>query len=450
MSLTPVQVAAPGTQRAQRYSALVALVTLTVFFNLAFPKAGFYVKGVPFTLGYGLLAVSAVAALLSVRRGIVRLGRPVLIASGLLLAFGVFSGVSVLLVGRATGVVDVITFFVSALLVPLLALVVGSAFVQAVPLRAQFRVLLVSAIVVSVFGLLSFAAINLTRHNVGIPFITVTGPHLDAIFLKNNDRGGLMKMVSTYNNGNILGVNLLLWLPLLVGLAGSWRPLWLLRPLLLFTLSRTVWIGWLVFEGLAPFLRQRFKPAVIAAALSVLVAAAGCVLITRAFSGNASGFLFDPTLGQRAGQVTSLIPAVKVAPAVTSKAPGAASAQVNPAGATASGSAKAAPVRSSVLWPRAFSGIREIVYASILRNFGLVGLLLFIFAWAYPLVAASGGPLTSWARLGLGLYLLLMLSDGAFALVPTQFVYWFAAAMALTPSSSRPQPTARAGVLNAR
>jgi hypothetical protein len=87
------------------------------------------------------------------------------------------------------------------------------------------------------------------------------------------------------------------------------------------------------------------------------------------------------------------------------------------------------------------------VYVSVLDIFGLVGLVAFILAMTGPLLLYATGTLphaaTPYKRalaLGLVLYLLVAMSDGALLFIPVMAIYWFVASLLLSPACAVEAP----------
>ena len=92
------------------------------------------------------------------------------------------------------------------------------------------------------------------------------------------------------------------------------------------------------------------------------------------------------------------------------------------------------------VWPsQPFSGTVEIVYASMLTNFGVVGLGLFFLTWAWPALIPPVNFEGRLVQMGLFAYLLAMGADGAFIYVPTQATYWFLVAFAFNRFRGKPE-----------
>ena len=86
----------------------------------------------------------------------------------------------------------------------------------------------------------------------------------------------------------------------------------------------------------------------------------------------------------------------------------------------------------SIISVKEFVNIKEIVYLSILEQFGIYTLLVFIILFLYPiavgfLVDARAQIMEKEAKailIGLILYPLLCIADGAIQLIPVMFIYW--------------------------
>ncbi len=79
-----------------------------------------------------------------------------------------------------------------------------------------------------------------------------------------------------------------------------------------------------------------------------------------------------------------------------------------------------------------FDGIYEVIYLGVLRSFGILGLIAFLFGMLFPLllykVEKGKGQAPIWQSsvvLGLILYLITACADGALLLIPVMCFYWF-------------------------
>jgi len=103
--------------------------------------------------------------------------------------------------------------------------------------------------VVALYGLALFLYFSLTGKIFEIPYLTINGSEGEVLLnKKNNIRGDYMKLVATYNNGNVYGIATLILYPLYRLLEDRQWRVWILRIALVLTLSRTVWFGLFVAD----------------------------------------------------------------------------------------------------------------------------------------------------------------------------------------------------------
>jgi hypothetical protein len=216
----------------------------------------------------------------------------------------------------------------------------------------------------------------------------------------------VFKLISTYNNGNIYGICMLMLLPLYAWLEKSTLRQGIVKVSLVLTLSRTVWVGMILYEVLQRVYVKRVSARALAyLAVGLAVVAAG-VAYALTLIGQDVSFLFDRKLGGRLGQLGAF----------------------ETAGLLAS-----AP----------FESISEIVYLSVMESFGVLGLAAFVTAMAAPLGLqalgatpfANSGYKRSLAA-GLAVYLVVAMSDGAILLIPVMAIYWFVVTLLVSDNAS--------------
>ena len=102
----------------------------------------------------------------------------------------------------------------------------------------------------ALWGIFNFFWHPFTGHFVEVPYLTVNAAITASLeYTKHIARGRYLKLISTYNNGNLYGVCTLMLLPLYNHFEKKrWRR-WVLKIALLLTLSRGVWVG-IVLEQL--------------------------------------------------------------------------------------------------------------------------------------------------------------------------------------------------------
>ena len=401
----------------------LAVFFLTVFI-IYFPKGGLKVGSIPVTWGY--LAIFTIS-LISLPRFILNIGnfsfspvRWVTIIS--LLPFQSLVILSFLL----NGVENLgfgISLFVSVIFFPFAFIVLFSKYMDEMNFEYLFVMLRRGVIFIAIFGIFLFFYKFYTGSFLEIPFLTVNYDDLGELEEKNIDRGGIFKLISTYNNGNIYGVCVLMLLPLYEFLEKSKLKKIIVKTSLILTLSRTVWLGLIIYElmkmifiseislpkrllFIPRFLNKMkiMKKDAFAISFSVLgvVIFVSAIFYMTIVIGRNSSFLFDKSLGGRADQLVS--------------------------------------IDKIVLFPeKKFAQVAEIVYVSILDSFGLLGLLTFLLAMFTPVIfglmrhVPHGASLYKKSVLyGLILYLILAFSDGAFLYIPVLAIYWFLLALLLS------------------
>ncbi|MEX2583392.1 MAG: hypothetical protein WD766_08960 [Gemmatimonadota bacterium] len=392
----------PVEPRSFERGAIVLLVT----FLLIFPKGGIKVAEVPITWGYLLLGIASLSiplALLSRSRARVRKESLTVVAGLIPFQMVVWLG---LLFNGVTGMGFAISLLVSFFFVPLAFLLALGPSLDRLNLGLLYRLIRGGILFIAAYGIFLFFYRLGTGSFIEIPYLTVNAGDFGDMDEKFIDRGGIFKLISTYNNGNIYGVSLLLLLPLYSWLERRTWPKLIVKLSLLLTLSRTVWVGLLVYEVVQRIYVRRISVKDVALLLVSLVLLVAGVLAALTLMGAETSFLFDPNLGGRIGQLEVLR---------------------NP----------------SILPSISFEHVLEMVYLSMLENFGLVGLLSYVLAMTMPLWLLFLGAVpfaeTEYKRgLGAGLivYLFVSLSDGALLFIPVMAFYWFIVALLVSPNPS--------------
>ncbi len=367
------------------------LALLTLIFMVGFPKAGIYIDAIPITIGYVLLGLMAGAELLYLSTN--RIGRiqPSYLWLGLfILSLGLVETFSFNVYGSIS-LGALVSIVVSTLIIPIVAILGTRWMIRLLGIEGVLRALRWALVPVFVYGIISFVAYNTTGKVVGVPFLTTTGNDLSLIATRHNMRGPIIKMFSTYNNGNILGINLLLWGPLAamssVSLAASYRSLCVL------TLSRSVWVGLLVLEFVTAIVNQSILK-LFRAMLGVFLLLAIGIFASWMIGRDPIKFLLDSNLG---GRVTNLQEDLEV------------------------------------ISTQRIGWRSESLYASIYLGFGPLGLFLVLAIWSLPIIVGGREPVQQTARIVMFVYMMVAAAEGAFTLVPTQAIYWFIATIALCP-----------------
>lgn len=380
-----------------KYSRLKhSFIALLTLFLLFFPKGGIKVLEIPVTWGYFFLFLIALGCFLIKR---LFFDKRTLFCLLALIPFQATSLVTILINGEMH-LGYFFSYLIHFFILPILFFLIFPCYIDKSAIDVLFKWIRDGVYFIAIYGLFLFVYKAVTGSFVEIPFLTVNYHDINELeYGKCIDRGGVFKLISTYNNGNLYGVCVLMLLPLYNTLEVSvWRK-WIVKSSLILTLSRTIWIGLVVYEVLIYFIghtgsiRKFIK---MSGALLMLVV--GLFILMQVFPFS-SEFLLDRFLGNRIGQLEVL---------------------------------------NHVEWisTQAFDGIYEIIYLGVLRSFGAVGLITFLFAMAFPLmlfrIERGRNYNPEWQgslAAGLILYCIVACADGALLLIPVMCFYWFLASM---------------------
>ena len=364
-------------------------------FLLVFPKGGFKIGEAPVTWGYILLAIVSVALM---ARNDFRIHPPRINALLLLLPFQAIFCLSLALHGIASASMG-IAFFVNFFLLPIIFFCLLSNQIEKMDLSYFFKLIKNGILFVSCFGIFLFLYRMITGKLIEIPFITVNYHDMGMVEFKCNDRGFIFKLISTYNNGNLYGICLLMFLSLYSYLEKRAWPRNLLKLSLLLTFSRTVWLG-LIFNQILHqcFVVKHTLRTILKFCISGAIIIVFCLSVILSLDIPAY-FFMDKNLGGRIHQLNVL--------------------------------------QSVGFFPeRPFEIFGEIVYLSVLEQFGLFGLLSYLLAMTGPIFMAfiyrnRMNTLRKSLVCGLWTYLFISASDGAILLIPVLVFYWFCASLSL-------------------
>lgn len=286
-----------GTHASALYWAYVVLV----IFNIGSPKAGIEVYGFPLTFGYILLAAAAPVGLIAL------ISRPTLQAA----AIGNF--IAYLVVGLIT-IYKTLVFGapISAVLIGL-ALFIALPMIMLIGLCAHLEYLSERQIggilkwcmrFVIAWGIMNFVLYMLFQHIVEIKYVTINAGEVSSVFNKNNRRGSLMKLISTYNNGNIFGVCMIMLAPVYIYFEKSRAWVVAFLAAIVLSLSRTTWFGLIAVGGLMVITGQiRVARGYFWIAVAASIALA---IVMAAAIGWSSNSILDTNLGGRLSQWTGL------------------------------------------------------------------------------------------------------------------------------------------------
>ncbi|WP_160566506.1 MULTISPECIES: hypothetical protein [unclassified Apibacter] len=358
-------------------------IILIIIFLIIFPKGGFKFGDIPITWGYVLLIISIPLCILGKIRFINKNRYYVFI---LTLPFIIYSFIILILRMEKIDLAYTLSFCLSILILPFVFLILYDNILDSDMFNKTFpRIFFWGIRIVIIFGLLLFFCKLCYGINIEIPYLTVNID--DNMEDKNNNRSGISKLYSTYNNGNLYGICMIILAPLFFKYEKNniYRCLFFIS--LFLTLSRTIWIGIIIYFIIYIFKNFIKGKNILIILLIVISLIIGFPYLLR-FMNKDISFIMDSNLGGRRYQLNFLKDA-------------------------------------SLFGHGSFKGIVEIVYLSIIDIFGVIGLLLFILYLASPIIVYKIKKNNSNLYWGLILYSILCLSDGAILLIPVMSFYWF-------------------------
>jgi hypothetical protein len=381
-------------------SLSLGLAFVVVMFLVAFPKGGFKVGGAPITWGYLLLmGVAPLVLLVYGLGGHLRFSRVRLLAVFAGLPLAALTMLGMINEGPEFSPI-VVGYLLSSFVLPFLLTFALGPFIDQSPNIPRLLGFLRSCIfAVAVYGIVLFVYFALTGATFEVPYLTVNGSDVETLTKKHNMRGEYLKLVATYNNGNIYGVSTLILFPLYLQLEKrTWRIM-VVRFALILTLSRTVWIGLLLAEILNAVVVKRANLASVILLFARLLVVGAGLFIALQLMDRSVQWMADPNLGGREHQLRALDN------------------------------------------PELVSGGRitvfaEMTYMYVLGQLGLAGLLAFLLLLATPLLAFfMRPPPDSIARAcicGCAVYWVCAFFDGAYIYIPVMAFYWLATSLALS------------------
>ena len=378
---------------------------LLVTFLVLFPKGGIRIANIPITWGYVLLALAFVPLLLA-RLLVLPMGQsvPGLLAAATLVPFQLL----VVYTYLQNGIENfgyAVALEIAFLFLPVVFLLVFPSFLRAVSLAKFCRHFCFCILAAALWGIFLFFYHPILGKYIEIPLLTVNlGDYGQLETLKHIDRGGYLKLISTYNNGNVYGVATLILLPLYLKLEPALWKRNTVRIALVLTLSRSVWLGMIVEQMLSvaghlPHLLGHFPRIRPGRALrqTVTLGATAILVFTGTFffSNSAANIFLDRSLAGRTGELSSF-------------------------------------ADPTFLPSRALTAFDEVLYASALSHFGILGFLAIVLIFAAPILflfftpEIRHSPVRHAAAKGLILYSVVAAADGATVLIPVMAFYWFA------------------------
>lgn len=371
------------------------ILALLCLFLLVLPKGGIKLGGIPVTWGYLILGIVSLYVLLRNKLSVEPLRIWALV---LLLPFqSIFLGS--FWVHGVENFSFACSLFISFFFLPIFFFFILSKSIENLDFDHLCSLFKKGIFFISIYGILLFFFKLGTGNFIEIPLLTTNLHDLGELDTKCNDRGFLFKLISTYNNGNLYGISLLIFSAFYSFLETKVWKRTIVKASLILTFSRTVWLGLIFNELLHGLLNSKnkkshlFKIILSFAAISVI-----CVTLAL-IAGFKIDFFFDADLGGRLEQFEAL--------------------------------------STCTFFPsKPYDGIPEVVYLGILDQFGILGLISYLTAMIGPLFLSfinwkTLSPVRLSILAGQITFLFISCSDGALLYIPVMAFYWFSCSLAL-------------------
>ncbi|NGX36274.1 MAG: hypothetical protein K1000chlam1_01115 [Candidatus Anoxychlamydiales bacterium] len=374
------------------------VLLLLMLFIVVFPKGGIKYKSIPITWGYTLLALVSFTLLLRKRYSIRKEHLYVLLA---LLPFQIYSACS-LFINGIENIGFAFSFFVSFFCLPFIFFFIFSEYIENLDTAYFFIILKRSIFFIACYGIFLFFYRVIVGTLLEIPLLT-TNYHEKGIiettkFIHN--RGLFLKLISTYNNGNIFGLCLLMILPLYNYIEKNIFKKNIVKLSLIFTLSRTVWIGLIISEFFFSFFIIKNKHKSLVRFFMTALAVIAIIVFFSRYIQRPISWYFDKDMGGRVKEYYFIIKFLSHIP---------------------------------------FAHIAEMIYFSVLYIFGFLGFILFIISMFSPIafftlknIKSNISDIDKCIILGLATYLIVSFSDGALLYLPVMAFYWFLSSFLLS------------------
>jgi hypothetical protein len=240
---------------------LFNLLLITIFFNIWFPKAGIKLSEIPLTVGNVFLAITfffwAMKKVMNRRMKINKIGY-------ILIILMLYSFIKYLIIGEF---VKNIGYIIPLVVYPLMFIIAYDTIDTKEKLQKVIKVICFGFFFICIYALLQYV---LGIEKVCIPGLTVnlsdyTTYGANWYLQKNNNNSSEIgtKIISTFQNGNLYGVNALLIYPIVYGYLKKENKSFLMYvSLALFvicvflSLSRSCWLGIILFMLFGIFLES--------------------------------------------------------------------------------------------------------------------------------------------------------------------------------------------------
>ncbi|MEC4048188.1 hypothetical protein OX284_002005 [Flavobacterium sp. SUN046] len=371
------------------------LFSIGVFLLIIIPKGGIKVAQVPITWGYlylGLmfLIIGRYVFIKNQKHSIPLKLLICYLASFLFFIFFIFHLFFLGYDGRKG---DLIAYLVNFGFLPFLFLIILPPYFSQLSQDFINRRICNAIFITSLYGIILFVIKNIFKTDIEIPYLTINAADIGDVADKYNQRGNIMKLISTYNNGNIFGVCTLMLFPLFYYNTQKKYKIAIVILALVLTLSRTVWLG-LLFFFLIVYRNKIYNLLKSLILVLIFISILSFFFFSSKFQyGSLGGFVLDSRLGGRISQVRQSL-------------------------------------EFSFFGLKPFSNVAEIVYLSIFKQLGIIGLLIYLIAFLTPIFLFFNTKNNNFQYiLGVIIYVFVSMSDGCTLFIPTLAFFSFVVAM---------------------
>lgn len=276
----------------RKSNLLFNIFLITIFFNICFPKAGIKVKGIPLTVGnicLGILIISFILkTLINNKLKLNKTSYILLFSSGYFL-----TRFLIVLFSSKNNFIDIFQYIIPLVIYPIIFIIGVNIIDTKEKLEKILKIIVWGFFFIATYGLLQYI---LGIDTIAIPGITVNWSDYSEFgtywyLRKNNGVSEYSKIFSTYQNGNLLGVNLILIYPIVyeylsINKKIKMRIISLIMFILVIflTLSRSCWLGLVIFILSRIVL---YKPRRIIECfnkiLSIMLLLVGMIIMLKAF-----------------------------------------------------------------------------------------------------------------------------------------------------------------------
>jgi hypothetical protein len=376
---------------------------ILAFFLFFFPKGGFKIGEIPITWGYLLIGFFTIFLAF---RNLKIIQKNHLIILAFLVPFQLISLLH-LIINGFENLGFAISFLINFIFLPITFFIILSSDIKNMSLNFLLKIIQKGIFFLACYGIFLFFFKIFTGKFFGIPMLTTNFNDSLSMESKNIARGGIFKLVSTYNNGNIYGICMLMILPIYQYIEKRISRKFIIKLALLLTLSRTVWIGLIINELFEILFQTNNRLIKNIKLIGFSMCFTGIIIFIAEKTNLSSSFFLDISLGNRINQFNSLF-------------------------------------KSGLFSHKTFRSITEVTYMSILKNFGYLGLFTYLIGMFAPFIIkykkSINSPFSNIIALGLINYLIISLSDGATLYIPTLALFWFLTALMTINLNDKPLP----------